>query len=174
MLLSMNFVEKIRLFVLMAVGCLALSGCGGGGIEHTDAGHDHDHDHDHAHHHHHEPPHGGVGVVLGQEEFHLELLLDNANATLSVYVLDGHMENFVRIESPGFIMKLTTLDKTADLKMEAQASPRTGETVGDTSQFSGTDPILETAVEFDVVIPSLTIKGNTYADIKFSFPDGNE
>ena len=46
------------------------------------------------------PPHGGTPVVLGNEAYHLELVVDAASGTLQVYVLDGEMENFVRVSAP--------------------------------------------------------------------------
>ncbi|MBM3883174.1 MAG: hypothetical protein FJ387_26245 [Verrucomicrobia bacterium] len=50
-----------------------------------------------AHSHHHEPPHGGTVVVLGNEEFHLEVLAHPTEGRLQVYFLDGHMDNFIRL-----------------------------------------------------------------------------
>ncbi len=47
--------------------------------------------------HEHKPPHGGTPVVLGDEEYHVELLLDNQAGKLQAFVFDGELENFVRI-----------------------------------------------------------------------------
>jgi hypothetical protein len=40
--------------------------------------------HKHVHH----PPHGGTPVVLGDEVYHLELVLDTPNGVLQAYVFD--------------------------------------------------------------------------------------
>ncbi|MBM3877718.1 MAG: hypothetical protein FJ386_13555 [Verrucomicrobia bacterium] len=67
-------------------------------------------DHDHAkpgdgkkasaHKHEHTPPHGGPPVVLGEEEYHLEFVRDAAAGKLQCYLMDGHMDKFVRIAAP--------------------------------------------------------------------------
>ncbi|HEY4990141.1 MAG TPA: hypothetical protein VII09_10060, partial [Opitutaceae bacterium] len=57
----------------------------------------------HAHHHH--APHGGTPVELGDEAYHLELVLDEATGTLQAYVLDAEMEDFVR--SPDRTLEVT-------------------------------------------------------------------
>jgi hypothetical protein len=172
--------RKVLTALLMILALGFWSGCGGGGVEHTDAHHDHDHDHDghshdHSHGHHHEPPHGGVPVVLGNEEFHLELLLDNSAGTLTAYVLDGHMEDFIRVAAESFEMIIEPADGVRKtLEFKAQESSRTGETVGDTSQFIAADPMLTEVTEFKVEIPAISIKGRDYAGISFNFPEGNE
>src|ERR1700761_7575184 len=68
------------------------------------------------HKHEHHPPHGGTPVVLGNEEYHVELVLDAPTGKLQAFVLDGEMENFIRIavnsieidaDIPGHAEKLT-------------------------------------------------------------------
>ena len=56
-------------------------------------------------HHHHHPPHGGTPVVLGNEDYHLELVLDGSTGRLQAYVLDGEMEDFVRSSAPSIATK---------------------------------------------------------------------
>jgi len=41
-----------------------------------------------AHKHEHKPPHGGAPVVLGDEEYHVELVLDAPAGKLDAYVFD--------------------------------------------------------------------------------------
>src|SRR4051812_14177878 len=50
--------------------------------------------------HEHHPPHGGTPVVLGQELYHLELVREPAAGTLTAYVFDGELENFIRVKAP--------------------------------------------------------------------------
>src|SRR5271154_2829707 len=42
-----------------------------------------------------QPPHGGTAVALGDTS-HIEFVLDAESGTLSAYLLDDEMENFVR------------------------------------------------------------------------------
>ena len=53
-----------------------------------------------AHHHEHHPPHGGAPVELGEEQNHVEFVLDAPNGKLQAFVMDGELENFVRIAAP--------------------------------------------------------------------------
>ena len=46
--------------------------------------------------------HGGVLVEVGDHAYNLELVRDSDAGKLTVYVLDGHAENFVRIAVPSF------------------------------------------------------------------------
>ena len=156
--------------MLLVLTCLFVN-CGGDQVVH----HDHDHDEGNGHHHHHhEPPHGGVPIVLGDEEYHLEFLIDNEKGIMMMYVMDAHMENFVRIASPEIVMKVTVGDKSADLKFIPQASNTTGESVGDTSLFIAEDEIIKELKEFEALIPEINIKTSTYSEVKFPFPEGNE
>src|ERR1035438_8875229 len=56
----------------------------------------------HPHKHEHHPPHGGTPVVLGDEAYHIELVLDASAGTLQAFVLDGELENFIRSAAPSF------------------------------------------------------------------------
>ena len=71
---------------------IAISGCGGGGdfktaeqIQKEQPAHADDHGHDHGHGA--EGPHHGAVVELGEEEFHAEIVLDEPNHTLKLYIL---------------------------------------------------------------------------------------
>src|SRR5687768_4888823 len=50
--------------------------------------------------HAHVAPHGGILVELGDHAYNLELVRHNEAGKLSAYVLDGHAEKFVRINTP--------------------------------------------------------------------------
>jgi len=155
-------------FSLIPVFALILAGCGP--HEHK---HHHEHDgHDHgAHEHSHEAPHGGAAVVLGDEAFHLEFVRDAEAGTLSAYVLDGHMENFLRVTNTGITIQIK--DGEA-LELAATANTATGETVGDTSQFQARAEWLLTTSNFAAVIPAIDIRGTTFTNVAFTFPEGNE
>src|ERR1700733_7713499 len=57
--------------------------------------------------HEHKPPHGGTPVVLGDEVYHVELVLDAATGKLQAFVFDGELENFIRSSVPSFAVDAT-------------------------------------------------------------------
>ncbi len=126
--------------------------------------------HKHVHH----PPHGGTPVVLGDEVYHIELVLDAPSGTLQAYVLDGEMENFIRSAVPSIEIDVKGGGAPRTLVLAAVANPATGETVGDTSLFEARADWLESTREFDAVLRSVTIRGTTFTDVKFNFPNGND
>jgi hypothetical protein len=120
------------------------------------------------------PPHGGTPVVLGDEVYQVEFVLDAAAGDLQAFVLDGEMENFMRASSPAFTLIATVGGQPRTLTMRAVANPATGETVGDTSMFEAQADWLKTTPEFDAVLQAITIRGSTFTDVKFNFPKGND
>jgi hypothetical protein len=138
--------------------------------------------HDEEHHHEHHAPHGGTLVVLGEEFAHLELVLDPGAGSLTGYILDGEAENAVRIGQEDIDIKIRdTLppggesDKSGyALILKAVANVLTGETAGDTSEFAVQSDKLKGVQKFDAVISVINIKGQTFRNIGFRFPEGNE
>jgi hypothetical protein len=145
---------------LLSIGC---------GKSDPHAGHDHS-----AHKHEHKAPHGGTAVVLGQEAYHLELVRDAAAGKLTAYVLDGEMENFIRIYAASFEVVLNGGNLPRSLTFKPVANSATGETVGDTSQFEAQADWLKTTATFDATLMSLEIRGTTFAAVPFNFPKGND
>lgn len=166
----MNASTRQFLFrALAGASLLLLAGCSRHG------GHGHE-GHDHASHakHEHHAPHGGTVVVLGDEEYHLELVRDAATGTLSAYVLDGELEKFIRIDTPTLTIVATVAGEARTLELAAVASTATGESVGDTSHFETRIGWLKTIEKFEAVIPALTIRGTAYSIVRFNFPEGND
>ncbi|MBI5774364.1 MAG: hypothetical protein HZA89_11555 [Verrucomicrobia bacterium] len=126
-----------------------------------------------AHKHHHEPPHGGTGVTLGDEEFHLEFVLDAATGRIQAYVLSAHMAGFVRLAAESFEVTATVDGRAETLVFKAVTNHATGERPGDTSEFEAQAAWLKTAKIFDAMLKNLTIRGKSYDSVPFSFPKGN-
>lgn len=139
------------------------------------------------HHHDHKAPHGGTLVGLGDHFAHLELLLDPKDGKLILYVLDGEAEKALRIKDKEIEMKLFVPmapdpQHSAETKrlqefvarLKAVASPLTGEKEGDSSQFAETLDPLKNVKKFDVEIMEIKVRGQTFKNVKFSFPKGNE
>lgn len=118
------------------------------------------------------PPHGGTPVAIG-DDYNIELVCDNKTGILSGYVLDDEMEEFIRSSAPSItiVARVGGVDRT--LVLEAVANTATGETVGNTSLFEGRADWLKTTPNFDGVLKSIAIRGTTFTDVKFHFPNGN-
>ena len=124
------------------------------------------------HSHQHTPPHGGTAVVLGAEEYHLEFVLDPAAGRLRAWVLDAHMDKFIRVTNESFAVQAE--GRAEPLVFQAEASQATGETLGDTSAFAAQAGWLRDTTNFNAVIPALPLRSKIYRDVKFNFPRGNE
>jgi hypothetical protein len=115
------------------------------------------------------PPHGGTPVPLG-DDYNLELVRDPSDGTLSGYVLDDEMEDFIRSSSSSITIVAKFGGHTHALVLGAVPNPATGETVGDTSLFQGQADWLKATPSFEGNLASLTIRKTTFTDISFSFP----
>jgi hypothetical protein len=124
-------------------------------------------------HHHDHPPHGGTPVVLGDEDYHVELVLDGKTGVLQAFLLDGEMENFVRSPAASLVISAAG-GAPREVVLAAVPNPETGETVGDTALFQGQADWLKGAPEFEGVLKSVAIRGTTFTGVKFNFPKGND
>ena len=120
--------------------------------------------------HQHHAPHGGTAVVLGNELCHLEIVQDTEAHTLTAYVLDSEMENFVRIEQPTVELQLAT----QKLVLHGVENSATGEKVGDTAQFQLTSDFFSKTTTFDAVIKLIKVNNHTFTEVRFNFPNGND
>ena len=137
---------------------------------------EHEKSHETEAHHEHTAPRGGTLVVLGDEFAHVEFVLEKATGKLTGYVLDGEAEKPVRLTEKTIGLKINRLnsEQPLTLQLKAVANVLTGETEGDTSQFSGQSDELIGVAEFHAEILSIAVKGQTFADVDFEFPEGNE
>jgi hypothetical protein len=122
--------------------------------------------------HEHSAPHGGALVELGEEFAHVEIALDAATGKLTAYALDGEAEKAVRVKQSE--IEIAVKNPAFTIKLGGVANALTGETAGDTSEFSCESDRLKGAANFDGVIKTISIKGKQFKDVKFDFPDGVE
>jgi hypothetical protein len=122
--------------------------------------------------HGHSSPHGGALVELGEEFAHVEIVLDASTGKLSAYALDGEAEKSVRVKQSE--IEIALKNPAVTIKLGGVANMLTGETAGDTSEFSGQSDRLKGATDFDGVIKTITVKGKDFKDVKFNFPKGSE
>jgi hypothetical protein len=105
-------------------------------------------------------------VELGTEFAHVELVVDPDAASLTAFILDGEAEQSVRITQPSLHVALR-IPSAQVLELAAQASPLTGETVGDSSEFSVSSQALKGARVISGMIGPVTVKGQTFAGASF-------
>ncbi|NUQ61927.1 MAG: hypothetical protein HUU20_05540 [Pirellulales bacterium] len=105
--------------------CVWIVGCGGNGASAptarpvAGAGHDeHDHASEAEHVHPTEGPHGGHLIELGEEEYHAELLHDEATHTVTVHILDAAGKAPVPIPQDAVILQLFLDGKFVDYALK--------------------------------------------------------
>ena len=131
-------------------------------------------DHSHSHHgksggaHVHTSQHGGELYELGPHGagFNFELFLDE-QGKLSLYVLDAHAENFVRIEQTEITISMSE-DNSTSLLLKAVSDTATGETVGNTSHFQSAKPVKE-LLPINGKIKEIRIGSSSYKEETISF-----
>lgn len=111
---------------------------------------------------------------MGDEAFHLEFVRDAAAGRLKAYVLDGELEQFIRIPAPSLELSVRFAGRQESLVLQPVASDATGETVGDTSLFEGQADWLKTQAEFEAELQQITIRTTTYTHVTFPFPQGHD
>lgn len=153
---------KTLLAFFASVAVVALTAC-------KPAGSSHSHSHGG---HHHEPPHGGTAIDLGDEDAHLEFVLEAATGKLTCYVLKPHMSGFQRLTQEAIELTAQVNGKAETLTLKAVANAATGEKPGDTSQFEAQADWLKTAKSFDVELKAVQVRGKDYTALKFNFPKG--
>lgn len=100
----------------------------------------------------------------------MEFVLDPAAGKLTAYLLAPHMSGFVRVPQTSFEVAARVAGRDELLQFQAVATPATGETVGDTSQFEARADWLKGRVAFDGVLKEITLKGSKYSNVAFKFP----
>jgi len=113
----------------------------------------------------HTAPHGGTLIEVGDHAYNLELVRDAAAGKLTVYILDGHAENFIRIAAPSIELVAIAGGERRPLTLQAVANPATGETVGNTSQFEAQADWLKSTAEFPGTVSAIDIRGTKFNNI---------
>lgn len=120
--------------------------------------------------HNHPAPHGGQLVELGEHGsgFNLELVL-HEQGFLQVYVLDAHVQNFVRISANSIDIEITDQNgNTKNITCEPVADPITGESIGNTSLFTSAERINE-ILPLKGVINQIDIMEASYENVEVNF-----
>ncbi len=165
---SMPRIVSRSFFLTLVIAVFAAQGCNDGpdapqtaahdthdGSDHSDHGHD-----EHAHPT--EGPHHGMLVELGNEEYHAEIVHDDAAATLTVYLLDSAGKEAVMSESPEVVVNIKGGDKPQQFKLAGKADDQSE---GKYSEYSFASKELLDALhaESSVAKLSITIDGKPYS-----------
>ena len=180
-------------FTFLAAGLLFLTGCPGETPQakkpatvaaHADED-DHD-DHDgHGHHHHHaaKGPHNGALVAIGEDDAHLEFVLDADSGKLTAYVLDGEAEKPLAIKQAKLqlsysLTKISGIEEGSDdipddvlvLALEAVAPAPDGTA----AEFAGQADTLKGCEKFSAVLTTVNVGDKSFKNVSFKYPEGNE
>ncbi len=66
-------------------------------------------------------PHKGTLIELGEEEYHAEFVLDEKTNTVSIYLLDGEVKNYVAIPAKEITVTLKHGGKPETFKLKAKS-----------------------------------------------------
>jgi hypothetical protein len=115
-------------------------------------------------------PHGGTVARLGTSAA-LEFVHDPSSGMLTAYVLDGAAARTVRIPAKSIDVQVTLpAGNKVDVSLTSTANGLTGDTVGNSSQFGGTQAALKGVTVFSGVVKSLSAGGQTYSNVAFDYP----
>ncbi|MGC3971942.1 MAG: hypothetical protein QM775_32740 [Pirellulales bacterium] len=165
--LFLHGVAGLSLFVAAQTGCWKPNSPGGNPPAHDDhdhgkAGHD---DHGHPS----EGPHHGQLIELGKEEYHAELIHDDATHKVTIYLLDGAAKKAVAIADKELTVNLVVAGKPQQFQLPAVAQPE--DAAGQASRFELTSEPLCEALDEEKTTGrlNLTIAGKPYSgEIKHS------
>ena len=116
----MNFIARI---CLSTIALVFFTGCSGESASHshnaTEVTNDgHDHAHDHGHDHGSDGPHGGHILGLGDEEYHLEWLHNDAGK-LTFYLLDATAKEDVTTTTNSITIETTVKDEIKSVTLNS-------------------------------------------------------
>jgi hypothetical protein len=124
--------------------------------------------------HGHRAPHGGALIELGEEFAHVELVYEPASGTLRLYVLDGEAQRGVRIAQSEVVVHIAGAQPqlaALELRLEPVENALTGETAGDTSEFTARDGRLAGVRAFRGEIAELRVRGRRFEGVPVEYPD---
>ena len=135
---------------------------------------------EHAHeegHHAHSAKFGGTLVELGDHFANLEFVADAETGAVELYTWDAHVEGSQRspTEAPSITVALHSHGEGDAVEpftmvLEPRVSKTSGETVGDSSKFTGQHDSLKGLDHATITVAEITLKGQTFKDVEFLHP----
>lgn len=160
---------------LLAAMLVWTVGCGDGGGQYKTAGelkkdrpapakdpHDHGHDHGHGHDEHaHKAPHNGSLSMVGDHAAQVEVVVDEAEGKLKLYVLDGEAEKSLSVKEEELALELKLDSKGEPVKLSVKAAD---------GVFSGqSDALKKPPHEFGFKIEAITINDKLYEGLSLNY-----
>ncbi len=143
---------------ILAVSVAATFGCNAQPSKPAAGEHDHGHDHGHAS----AGPHKGQLIELGEEEYHAELVHDDAAHKIEIYLLDGEAKKGVAIADAEILLNVAASGGPMQFKLPAEKLAEDPE--GQSSHFVLVDEKLCEAMDDKETTArlSVTIAGKQY------------
>lgn len=111
-------------------------------------------------------------MQVGDHGFHLELVSDPIDGKMHAYVLDDHMEKYVKVSLTTFEIVAKTANQEQRLTFNAVTNPPSGSATN-TSLFSASASNVASLTNFEGVIPRIILDGRTFENVTFSYPKGS-
>ena len=111
-------------------------------------------------------------MQVGDHGFHLELVSDPIDGKMHAYVLDDHMEKYVKVPLTTFELIAKTGGEEQRLTFTSVTNPPSGSATN-TSHFSASAASFANLTNFEGVIPKITLDGKTFENVTFSYPKGS-
>lgn len=111
---------------------------------------------DHGHDHPSEGPHHGSLIELGKEAFHAELVHDEKNGSITIYVLDGAAKKSVPIKAESLL--INTQHDGKGQQFTLTAAPESSDPKGQSSRFRTQDKKLGELLDKDDVTARLVLE----------------
>ncbi len=125
----------------------------------------------------HRPRLGGALVQLGDHAAHMEFVHNAKTGDLTAHIVDAKAATRVRLTQQTISLTLTSRDgddATGQLVLGAVDDSALGEKRGDASQFAAATEFLKGRAQFNVIVAEVIVGTETFRDVSFSFPEGNE
>ena len=101
-------------------------------------------------------PHNGELIELGKEEFHAELVVDEAKQQMVIHLLEKDAKTSIAIESPFLTVNLLTAGKP--MQIQLKATPQASDPKGLSSCFGAVSTELFTALHSAKADPKLALR----------------
>lgn len=147
-------IRCVWVFCALAFSMLFFSGCNSASA--PPQGNTGEAAHEHAHPE--QGPHQGELMELGNEEYHAELVHDEAAGTVTIYILDGAAKNAVPIEAHELTINLKLDGQGSQFKLPA--APDAGDPAGQSSRFSSSEKTLAEGLDAMGADPELVVDIN--------------
>ena len=130
------------------------------------------------HHHAHAAQFGGSLVELGDHYANLEFVCDAETGAVELYTWDAHVQTSQRSTTESLSLSITPHYHGEEgegvepftMSLAPRVTKTSGETVGDSSKFTGQHDSLKGLDHFSVIVAEVTLKGQTFTDVEFLHP----